>query len=72
MFQKVVVVGFAIFAMLFDSGNIVFPFIIGKDFALDLENIETRKGRYAAKVERLNILENFLCMWSNCRLFRKH
>ena len=35
MFHKVVVAGFAIFAMLFGSGNIVFPFIIGKNFASD-------------------------------------
>ena len=33
MTSRVVLAGFAIFAMLFGSGNIVFPFIFGKDFA---------------------------------------
>ena len=33
MLGKVVLAGFAIFAMIFGSGNIVFPLIIGKNFA---------------------------------------
>ena len=33
MLGRVILAGFAIFAMLFGSGNIVFPFIFGKNFA---------------------------------------
>ena len=33
MFRRVTLAGFAIFAMIFGSGNIVFPLIIGKNFS---------------------------------------
>lgn len=35
IFNRVIVAGFAIFAMLFGSGNIAFPPILGKNFAME-------------------------------------